>query len=102
MVTTARTASLLVEWEARCEDPDGMGQGLLGNSGSATFSLLPVSGGNFTFGVAPVTGQPWTLGGTGAITPDAVTLNLRATGAPKGRPCDTGPLALNLDQRFVD
>jgi hypothetical protein len=101
-VTTPKTASVFVEWEATCDDPDGMGQALLGNAANALFNLLPRSGDSIGFGVAATADQPWTLDGTGTITPDAVTLNVRASGAPKGRPCDTGPLVLSLDQRFSD
>ena len=79
-----------------------MGQTLLGNAASALFYLLPRSGDSISFGVAATADQPWTLDGTGTITPDAVTLNVRASGAPKSQPCDTGPLVLSLDQRFSD
>lgn len=101
-VTTTKTASILVEWEATCDDPDGMGQTLLGNAGSAQFSLLPRNGDSISFGFAATATQPWTFNGTGTISPDAVVLNVRASGIPKGQPCDTGPLVLNLDQRFSD
>jgi hypothetical protein len=96
-VTTTKTATVLVEWEARCTDP-----ALSTYAGSAMFSLVPRSGDSFSLGLAATSGQPWTLNGTGTITPDAITLHVRAAGAPAGSPCDTGPLVLNLDQRFAD
>lgn len=90
-VTTTGTASVLVEWEASC-----------GYAGSEEFSLLPRSGNTFTFGLTASASQPWTLTGSGTISPDEITLNVRATGTLGGQPCDTGPLVLHLNQRFSD
>ena len=67
-VTTTKTASVLVEWEATCDDPDGQGQTLLGNAGSAQFSLLPRSGDSVSFRLAATATQPWTFNGTGTIS----------------------------------
>ena len=100
-VTTTKTASVLVEWEATCEDPDGMGQNLLGNAASALFSLLPRSGDSIASASPP---RPTSRGRSTAPARSRRRGHAERPrlGRPKGQPCDTGPLVLNLDQRFSD
>ena len=43
--------------------------------------------------------DPWAGTVTGTISPDAITMEVRASATIEGEACDTGALTLTLDQR---
>jgi len=65
-------------------------------AGNVEFTLLRRQGDAFSFEIAS---DPWTGTVNGTITPDAITLDVHATGAIEGEACDTGALTLTLDGR---
>lgn len=87
-VTTEKTVTATVEFEAQCAS--GV------RAGSVEVTLLRRQGDAFTFAIDSA---PWTGTVNGAITPDAITLDIRATGTVEGEACDTGALTLTLDGR---
>ena len=90
VVTTRSTASVHFDWETTCD----------GGSGEAAFNLVRRSGNNFSLSLLPGPGQPWTVTGNGIVRPDGVSVNVRASGAPRGAACDTGPLAFDANRRY--
>jgi hypothetical protein len=98
-VTTKRTVTATVSFEAKCAPPGSTAVGL--RVGTAEVTLLRRDGDAFSFDIAThrVGSEPWTGTVTGTITPDAITLEIRATGTIEGELCDTGPLSLTLDGR---
>jgi hypothetical protein len=102
-VTTERTITLRVAFEADCAppgNPDAAGVRV----GNAHVTLLPRNGDQFAFDIADhLTDSeevPWTGTVTGTIAPGSITLDVRATGAFEGDVCDSGALTLTLDRRF--
>lgn len=96
-VTTERTVTLDVSFEANC--------GTYVRVGRAGVTLLRRDGDDLSFDVAEHRRDgddvPWTGTVAGTISPTGITLQVRATGVTaEGDVCDTGPLALTLDQRL--
>lgn len=87
-VTTEQTVTATVDFEARCAS--GV------RAGNVEFTLLRRQGDAFSFEIAS---DPWTGTVNGTITPDAITLDVHATGTIEGEACDTGALTLTLDGR---
>lgn len=87
-VTTERTVTATVDFEAQCDS--GV------RAGSTEVVLLRRQGDAFSFEIAS---GPWTGTVNGTITPDAITLDIHASGTVEGEACDTGALTLTLDQR---
>jgi hypothetical protein len=98
-VTTARTVTATVDFEAQCALPGSTAVGV--RAGTAEVTLLRRQGDSFSFDIADHRrgSEPWTGTVTGSISPDAITLDVRATGTIEGEVCDTGPLSLTLDGR---
>jgi hypothetical protein len=98
-VTTARTVSVEVSFEATCTFPGSTEPSVrVGNVG---VTLLRRQGSGFAFDVAAnlrrgSEEEPWQGTVTGRISATAITLDVRATGTPAGYSCDTGPLTLTL------
>ena len=101
MVTTEHTVTGHLEWGAECVLPGGMPG--TAHGGQAHFTLLPRQGNAFGIDIArqQVGSDAWTGSASGTVTPDVVTLNVRATATLDGSACDTGPLVLTLDQRPI-
>jgi hypothetical protein len=102
-VTTERTVTIDVSFEASCAPP-GNPDAATVRVGQAGVTLLPRSGDQFAFDVAEHRRAsdevPWTGTVTGTITPAGITLQVRATGTSGGDVCDTGALTLTLDRRL--
>lgn len=98
-VTTTRTVTATVDFEAKCAPPGSTVVGL--RVGTAEVTLLRRQGDSFSFDIADHRrgSEPWTGTVTGSISSDAITLDVRATGTIEGEVCDTGPLSLTLDGR---
>lgn len=98
-VTTERTISLDVEWQARCVTPGSTET--TPRVGGATVTLLPRAGDAFRFDIAPHLTRPgpWTGTVSGTIAPDQVVVEIAASGVFGASTCDTGPLTFALDQR---
>jgi hypothetical protein len=94
-VTTARTITVSVAFEANCGSAGSI------RAGQAKVTLMRRQGNSFAFDIADhrVGSDPWAGTVTGTISPSAVTLDVRATGTIDGEACDSGPLSLTLDQR---
>lgn len=93
-VTTRRTVTTTVSFEAQCA------AGTV-RVGTAEVTLLARQGDAFSFDIDShrVGSEPWTGTITGTISPDAITLDVRATATIEGELCDTGALVLTLDGR---
>jgi hypothetical protein len=98
-VTTRRTVTARVDFEARCLAPGSTEPTV--RAGSAEVVLLRREGNSFSFDVATHrTGEePWGGTVTGTISPDVITMDVRASATIEGEACDTGALTLTLDQR---
>jgi len=98
-LTTERTVSADVSFEARCTFPGATEPSI--RVGQASVTMLRRQGDRFSFDVAEhTTGSgSWTGTVTGTISATAMTLEIRATGTVDGDVCDTGPLTLVLDRR---
>jgi hypothetical protein len=98
-VTTEHTVTAYVTFEANCAAP-GSSATIL-RAGQAEVTLLRRQGNDFAFDIAEHRhdSAPWTGTVTGTISPTAITLNIRATGAIDGDVCDSGPVSLTLDGR---
>jgi hypothetical protein len=98
-VTTKRTVTARVSFEATCAPPGSTAVSV--RVGTAEVTLLRRQGDAFSFDIAThrLGSAPWTGTVNGAITPAAITLDVRATGTIDGEVCDTGPLSLTLDGR---
>ena len=95
-VTTERTVTIDVDFEAACTGYVRVGQ--------AGVTLLRRNGDSFAFDVAEhrrgTDRVPWTGTVTGTIAPAGITVQVNATGVSDGDVCKTGPLTLTLDQRL--
>jgi hypothetical protein len=97
-VTTERTVTADVSFQANCATPGSSAAGV--RVGQASVTLLPRDGNTFAFDIAEHrrgSGQ-WAGTVTGTISHTALTLDIRATGTVDGDVCDTGPLTLTLDR----
>jgi hypothetical protein len=102
-VTTERTITLRVGFEADCAPP-GNPDATTVRVGNAHVTLLPRDGDRFSFDVAehPTDSEElrWTGTVTGTISASVITLDVRATAVHEGDVCDTGALTLTLDRRL--
>jgi hypothetical protein len=98
-VTTNKSITVDIEWNAACTRPDGEFASPRG--GSITTEVMPLANGGFSFSLIPgvPADNPWTLTASGTVSSGAVALNYRASGTIDGYACDTGPIAINLDGR---
>ena len=98
-VTTTRTVTANVSFEAQCAAPGSTAATV--RVGIAEVTLLRRDGDAFSFDIATHrrSEEPWTGTISGTISPDAITLDVRATATIEGEVCDTGALALTLDGR---
>jgi len=98
-VTTARTVTATVNFEAKCAAPGSTAATV--RVGTAEVTLLRRQGDTFSFDIAGHRrgSEPWTGTVTGTISPAAITLEVRATATIDGELCDSGPLSLTLDER---
>jgi hypothetical protein len=98
-VTTTRTVTAIVSFEAKCASPGSTEVSL--RVGTVEVTLLRREGDTFSFDIdSHRRGQePWTGAVMGTISPDAITLDVRATATIEGETCDTGALSLTLDGR---
>jgi hypothetical protein len=98
-VTTRKTVTATVSFEAKCTVPGSTEPGV--RVGTAKVTLLPRQGDAFSIDIATHRDgpEPWTGTITGTISPDAITLDVRASGTIEGEACDTGALTLTLDGR---
>jgi hypothetical protein len=98
-VTTTRTVTAIVSFEATCAAPGSTAVSL--RVGTAEVTLLSRQGDAFSFDIASHRrgSAPWTGTVTGTISPAAITLDVRATATIEGEVCDTGALSLTLDGR---
>ena len=87
-VTTEKTITATVEFEAQCASGVRVG--------GVDVTLLRRQGDAFSFAIDS---EPWTGTVNGTITPDAITMDIHATGTVEGEACDTGALSLTLDGR---
>ena len=96
-VTTEKTVTATVEFEAQCTVPGSAATSV--RVGGADVTLLRRQGDAFSFDIdSHVDGsEPWTGTISGTITPDAITMDIHATGTIEGEACDTGALSLTLD-----
>jgi hypothetical protein len=101
MVTTEHTVTGTVEWSPACVLPDGSPG--VARSGHADVTLLPRRANAFSFDIARylVGSDPWSGSVSGTIAPNAVALQLQATGSFDGSTCDSGPVSLALDKRAL-
>ena len=90
-VTTERTITARVAWQAPCSD-----QGT--RVGNAQVTLLDRRGNGFSFDVAEhrVGSGDWSGTVSGTVTPDAITLTIGARASFEGVTCDSGPLTFTL------
>lgn len=99
-VTTRKTASVDLEFEATCTFPGSTEPTV--RAGSASVVLLRRTGNTFAFDIAKHlrrTTDPWTGTVTGTVSPTGITLTYRVAGTIQGYACDSGPVTLTLDQR---
>ncbi len=98
-MTTKRTVTSRVSWEAQCAEPDGSPAGIY--AGSARATLVPRRGNAFSFDIAPhrVGTNPWTGSVSGTISPAAINVTIQASGTIQRLNCTTGSLSLVLDRR---
>jgi hypothetical protein len=98
-VTTKRTVTATVSFEAQCAVPGSTEVSL--RVGTAEVTLLRREGDAFSFDIDSHRrgSEPWTGTVTGMISPAAITLDVRATATIEGEVCDTGALSLTLDDR---
>ena len=98
-VTTKHTVTAIVSFEAQCAAPGSTAVSV--RAGEAEVTLLRRQGDAFSFDIDSHRqgSEPWTGTVTGTITPDAITLDIRATATIEGENCDTGALTLTLDGR---
>ena len=96
VAATTRTVTARVTWEAQCTDP-GATESYV-RAGTAEVALLRRAGSAFTFDIAEnaVRSEGWTGNVAGTIAPDAIRLNMRATGTIAGSSCDTGPMSFSI------
>ena len=99
-VTTERTVTVSVTFEANCAPPGSSAS--TARVGQAAVTLMRRDGNRFSFSIAAHRkgSDPWEGTVTGTISPTAITLELRATGTIDGDVCDSGPVTLTLDRRL--
>jgi hypothetical protein len=101
-VTTERTVTVHVSFEATCAPP-GNPDAAIVRVGQAAVTLLRRDGDGFTFDIAQNRRGgdevAWTGTVTGTVAAIGIALQVQATGTIDGDVCDTGPLALTLDRR---
>jgi hypothetical protein len=97
-VTTARTVSVDIEFEAGCATPGSVATTL--RAGQTGVTLLRRDGNRFAFDIAQHRrgSGAWEGTVTGTISPSAITLDVRAHGTIDGDVCD-GAQTLTLDRR---
>ena len=97
-VTTQRTVTTRVSWEAQCVQSDGSPAGIY--VGSARATLIPRSGNAFSFDIARhrTDANPWNGTVSGTVSPTAIDLTIQASGTIEGYTCDTGSLLFALDR----
>jgi hypothetical protein len=95
-VTTERTVTASVTFEANCTPP-GSSEGVV-RVGEAAVTLLRRDGNRFSFDIAEhrTSSEPWAGTVMGTISPTAITVEIHATGTIDGNACDTGALTLTL------
>jgi hypothetical protein len=96
-VTTAKTVTARVTWEARCVASDGSDAGI--RAGNAAVTLLGRGASTFAFDIAEHRdgSDPWNGSVSGVISPASIRLTVRASGTIDGYACDSGPLSYVLD-----
>ena len=96
LLTTRRTVTGNISWGARCTNPDGTFASQY--AGSVSVTLLPLAGGRFAVDLAGRdTGSlRWSGRVSGAVSADAVTLTVSATGNFDGAMCDTNDVQVRL------
>jgi len=90
-VTTERTVTAYVDFEAQCVAPDGSPAGI--RAGSARVATLPYRANAFSFDIGT---DGWTGTVSGTVSSAAIALTVRASGTFGGMTCDTGALSLAL------
>jgi hypothetical protein len=97
-VTTAKTVTARVTWEAHCVASDGSDAGI--RAGNAAVTLLRRQGNAFAFDIAQhrVGTAPWNGTVSGTVSPTSIALTVRATGTIDGYACDSGPLSYTLNR----
>jgi hypothetical protein len=100
-VTTRRTVTIDVTFEANCVPPESPDATTV-RAGQAGVTLMRRNGNSFAFDIAQNRRDeaPWTGTVTGTIAQDAITVQVRAAGTIDGDVCDSGPLTLRLDRRL--
>jgi hypothetical protein len=99
-VTTRKTATVDLEFEAACTFPGSTEPTV--RAGSARVTLLRRTGNTFAFDVAKHRtddSEPWTGTATGTVSPTGIALSYQVAGTIQGYVCDSGPVTLTLDQR---
>lgn len=98
-VTTKRTVTTRVSWEAQCVEPGGTYTEI--RVGSARATLVPRQGNTFSYDIARYRYGSGAWSGTvsGTISSTAIALTIRATGTIDGLACDSGVVSIALDRR---
>jgi hypothetical protein len=100
LVTTRHTVTGHVDWGSQCT---ANGTATTPYAGSADFAVLRRTGNAFGFAIPPYlpdsTPYRWEGSVSGTVSPNAIVLNIRATGTFDGSSCDSGPVSVTLDQR---
>ena len=91
-VTTDRTISMRVAWEANCGAEGDI------RVGNAFAFMVPRTGGTFTFDIAQhrILSGDWNGTVTGTIGPGAIDLTVDASAVIDGITCVSGPVSLTL------
>jgi hypothetical protein len=97
-VTTERTVTTRVAWEAQCVVPGGSATEI--RVGNAQVTLLRYQANAFTFDIAQhrIGTAPWSGTVSGTISSSAIALTIRATGTIDGMTCDSGQFSFALDR----
>ncbi len=98
-VTTKRTVTTRVSWEAQCVAPGGAYTEI--RVGNARATLVPRQGNAFSYDVAQYQydSSAWSGTVSGTISSTAIALTIRATATINGLACDSGVLSIALDRR---
>jgi len=98
-VTTKRTVTTRVSWEAQCVEPGGTYSEI--RVGNARATLVPRQGNAFSFDIAQYRFGSGAWNGTvsGTISSTAIALTIRATATIGGLACDSGVVSIALDRR---
>jgi hypothetical protein len=92
-VTTQRTVTLNLDFQANCAAPGSPYPSI--RAGSTSVTLLERQGDSFAF---DITRDGWEGSVTGAVAPSAITLDVRTSGTFDGMSC-SGAETLTLDRR---